>query len=601
MNPWEEYQAQPAPVEEAGPWQEYGGAQVQGDIVENKMPEGFKGRFVAKNLAGSPEAAFNYLQKENPDFEIKKDKSGEIIARKRGSTTWGKMDPVGFDWRDLTDIAYDVPAAIAEGAATAAGGIAGAIAGAPTVVGAPAAALAGGALAGSAAGAGTEALRQGLGRLAGIEDNFNPASIGKNAAFGVASPLLLGTGGTAKQALKAYGPELAEQIAKSQRGLLGMGYDKAAETIFPQIGSLVGGYTPDVLKSAYKNLERIKKSEKSPELVTEFIESSKDTINDSIQTARRQVGQELGDISSQIDEVVGAGAINTQSILEPLIKFREEVASKGIQSEARKQTASQIDDIIAKYFTVTNEAGEESIPLALSVADANIIRTQLKDLSSDLGMNFKNIGTTKSVNQAGAVDKKLLNTLTSVDSTIRKNIDTVANEAAPDLARRVKELSGEYSELIDMSDEFFNATKNEASFERFLKKKGAASEVARKRLSDVSGENVQQLATDIDAINLFRNPSSIIPSFGGSNTARTLGLGTAGAYAGSVAGQSMGSGTYLPTIIGAGLGSLAGSPKAIRRYMQLNKGARNMGQSEAYKFMPYMLMNASQDQSGGNK
>lgn len=56
-----------------------------GNEVVNEMPEGLKGRFAFKNFMNqsSPEA-FNYLEKQNPDFELKKDENGEILARKRG-------------------------------------------------------------------------------------------------------------------------------------------------------------------------------------------------------------------------------------------------------------------------------------------------------------------------------------------------------------------------------------------------------------------------------------------------------------------------------------------------------------------------------------
>ena len=107
---------------------EFAGAGAPQEKILNEMPEGFEGRFTAKNFGGDPAAIFNYLQKQNPDFELKTDKSGEILARRRGAKDWGRMDPKGFDWRDLTDVAYDVPAAVAQGAATAASGVAGAAA-----------------------------------------------------------------------------------------------------------------------------------------------------------------------------------------------------------------------------------------------------------------------------------------------------------------------------------------------------------------------------------------------------------------------------------------------------------------------------------------
>ena len=144
--------------------QAQGGAQQQDKVVNEMHPDiDFTTRAVYKNFGADPEASFNYLQKKQPNLQWKKDKSGEVLAKRPEELAWRRLDPKGFDPQDLTDIAYDVPAALGQGVVTAASGLAGAPAGG---VGAIPAAMAGSAVSGAV----LEGLRQGIGSYF-IDDN----------------------------------------------------------------------------------------------------------------------------------------------------------------------------------------------------------------------------------------------------------------------------------------------------------------------------------------------------------------------------------------------------------------------------------------------
>jgi len=242
---------------------------------------------------------------------------------------------------------------------------------------------------------------------------------------------------------------------------------------------------------------------------------------------------------------------------------------------------------------------KSKIPENLDYKSAMFI---LDKIQNEADVVFKNAGTAQSVAQgATQMDKDVARAAIQMSKDAKEAISEKAMGVIPEAAEVEMKASAEYATLKELQDEVKNLTKSGSSFLKGLKSQDPFKKNAIDKLQTKSGLNLEKTADEIQAFQIFSNPSAQIPAFGGSNTARTLGLGTAGAYAGSVAGQAMGSGTFLPTIIGAGLGSLAGSPVAIRKYMQMNKGFRNLPQNELYKFMPYMLMNANQDQSGGNK
>lgn len=134
----------------------------------------FKERAIAKNLAVGPDQQAAYYAKQlGVETRVKDD---NVYARPRGSKeAFSAVDPSSLDLEDLSDIAYDVVGGAGQGAATIAGGVGG---------------LPGMAAAGAASGAGVEGLRQLLGNIAGIEDNFSAGQIGFSGAMGAASPVV---------------------------------------------------------------------------------------------------------------------------------------------------------------------------------------------------------------------------------------------------------------------------------------------------------------------------------------------------------------------------------------------------------------------------
>jgi len=213
MKPWEKYQQK----ESSGPWQKFSNESEPSvtdsdESVIEEMHPAFTtlDRLIVKNLSNNDEASINYLQKQHPDLQFKKNYDDRIIARRRDGSEkdWKPLDPdTGFfstDFlQDVGDVGYDIVEGIGTAAGTAAGGILGS--------GVPVAGTLGGAAAGGAAAGGIiSSLREGLGQSMGLDQDVSLANIGKSAGVGAASPLLFGTGATATQAaLKSAGKKAA--------------------------------------------------------------------------------------------------------------------------------------------------------------------------------------------------------------------------------------------------------------------------------------------------------------------------------------------------------------------------------------------------------
>lgn len=602
----QEFKVGEAPWEQkAGPLEFTAGQapwEVEGDIIENKMPEGLgMSRAIVKNLAASPEAAFNFLQKEHPDFEFKKDDSGEVLAKKRGDKAWGRLDPKGFDLMDVTDIGADVASGIGQGIATAASGIAG---GAATGgVGALPAAMAGGA----ASGAGLEAIRQSLGSLAGIENNISGKDIAMTGGIGALSPLLLGTGATAQQALtaslKSGTKATQEQILKSQSGLLGKGYDKLAGSIGPKIGTFISGENPEVIKTAAKMLGEIKKADTSPEpFITPLREAAKE-INISLKTQARDVGQRMNQLRSQIDNVPGivqpgkgTGSISSKEFMAPFEELAVKLAAAGAPTAAQKKDLMQLKKVIESEF--------KGLPENLTTAQVDNLRKRFKTRAQQYGLNYNKSGQAVSATEgASAIDAQIATAFEDARRNMDSSIINKLEEMFPGSGEEYQGLKDSYAMIKGLQKQTAPMTKTSKAFGEFVKRstKNPADEALLMDLTKQTGLDLPELAFKTQALATFSKPSTTVRSLGGStSTSRTIPLSTAGGAAGYYLGQKFNMSPFLTAAIMGSLGSTVGSPAALRKYMELNQLGRQLPQVlPGFQAMPYTLMNMAQDPTKG--
>jgi hypothetical protein len=184
--------------------------------------------------------------------------------------------------------------------------------------------------------------------------------------------------------------------------------------------------------------------------------------------------------------------------------------------------------------------------------------------------------------------------LNKATQNAKNSIKNVANMAG--LGEEYSGLNSQYSELKKFQELFNTATKDEDAYQRFLAKNGITADYAKDKVSGIIGEDVNKLGAKMQAINLFAKPQWEIPSFGMSNTGRTVGGAFLGGLAGYGLGQASG-GEYSPFLMGAAggaLGAKAVGPMMIRKYMESNQAIRNLPAAiPAYKYLPYVMKNVS--------
>lgn len=619
MNPWEQYQDQQT---EQGPWNAYGegNVQVPEKIVNEMHPDiDFATRAIYKNFGADPEASFRFLQKKLPNLQLQRDKEGEVLAKRPDELEWRRLDPTGPDLQDISDIGYDVLAAVPQGMATVAAGLAGAPAGG--IVAIPAAMAASG-----FTGVGLEAVRQAIGTGLGIEGNMSGLGIGIAAGAGAASPLLFGVGTGAKEALKASLKEGAKQSAKeilqTQRGLLGRGYDATAGAIGKTTAGILGGYKKETLEAAAKNLPLIQEAQKNPEVAVSLLSEGKDKIISGLQESLGETGKEIEILTKSLDSQ--GAVIPTAEILAPVKKLKEHLKSTGIQSEERKALIKRLENMIEDNFTIKTKiepeltidqrlalaAGMKPIdpipetvikketPKFLTATQANEAYFTLKSLAQDSGVNLSNIGQMKSVIKSGGMnDMRVARAFNEATKNAKSSVKKVADAAG--VGEEYSGLNSTYSELKNFQDTFNKATKDEEAYQRFLSKNTATAKYAKQRVSQTIGEDVNKLGATMQAVELFSEPRWTIPAFGQSNTERTALAASLGGGAGYLIGRENEGNTFLPTMIGAALGSRAVSPVMLRKYMEANQLMRQAPSLvPGYKYLPYLMMNPNLHDQG---
>ena len=596
MNPWEQYQDQQT---EQGPWDAYGEGNVQAPekIVNEMHPDiDFATRAIYKNFGADPESSFRFLQKKLPNLQLKKDKEGEVLAKRPDELEWRRLDPKGFDLQDISDIGYDVVAAGGQGLATAAAGLAGGAAGGG--LGAIPAAMA----ASGVTGAGLEGLRQGIGSWLGIEDNASKEQALLAAAAGAVSPLMFGTGAGAKEALKYAGKEGAKDLLQTQRGLLGRGYDATAGYVGPKLGALVSGENAKVIKKAAEILPEIKAADTNPEIRSLPLKEVAQEVPRKLKNLTTETGRRLEDLRGMIDNqpgliltgegaaTRGTGSIQATEFIQPFRDLAEKLSAGGAATEAQLKDAQTLARVIEQEF--------KGLPENLTAAQVDTLRKRFKERAQQYGLNYGKTGQAVGGTEgASAIDAQIA---LAFEESRRKMNDSIISRLeamGPEYADEYAKLNDQYSYLKGVAKENNNKFKTSKSVSDFLAR-STKDDLEAQNLIDIqniTGVNLEDLATRDQALRTFSKPSTEIRSLGGTtSTSRSIPLAVAGGTAGYYLGQQSG-GEYSPflaAILGGGLGSKLGSPAAMRTYMNANQLMRQTpSQVPGYKYLPYLMMN----------
>lgn len=566
-------------------------------------------RAIVKNFGGDSEQSIGFLKKRHPEFtkekggDISLSPDGGIIARVKGEATYKRLDPEGFDLQDITDVGADIVSGIGSGAATAAGGIAGNIPGAMA--------------AGAASGAGLEALRQGIGKALGV-NNGDMGDIAMSTAFGAASPLLFGSGASAKaaakSAVKSLGADAGKealdaataQILKSQRGAAGIAYDGFKSTVAPKIGSFLSGAPEESIKTLANRTDEYAKLEVDPEGVLNLIDETGGVIDDTFRAAKTKTWDAF---NASVDGAGDAATVDLNPVSEmfkdAIKKAKDKVkASRG--TEASKELLERLEDAYQRYFigeeeklvpTVVEKASglldefgkplitktEELVPTmvkspnkALSPRAAIELEAELGDMAGFSKLKDKVAGNRFSGGDTKA-DKELMTLAAGLKKALAGQVDQVVPEGTLPLRKQ-------YGELVNLEKSVDKLVQNPRQAFTNLRNADIASNITNKQLfhkiDRVLGTDLGERAKMAEAFETFSpGRKSFFSDLRQKSTIPlAVGAGALGAYTGSQVDK----GGYGGAIIGGGLGGMAGAalggPKAIRAYMQTQRNLSRMAE-----------------------
>lgn len=562
------------------------------NVVVQEMHPAFSttDRWKVKNFANNNEASVNYLQKKYPQLEVAVDRNGQIKARSRDGSDGGVykvLDPdKGFPgnlnplsgefYRDLGDIAYDVVDAGATGIATLAGGLAGGLAGS-----APGA-LAGGAAAGGSTSALMNALKQGIGKLSGIEQDFDPTDVAIAGGAGVASPLLFGTGGNVagKLGKKIIGDRLNDAgklaLQKNQRGGIGRAVDRWGKPMLAKIGAASSGATSQDLMTTGKHLSKIRKLENDPKAITNFTQEAGKLVGDKSREAKQASWKAYSDAVKNTDT-----RVSVDDVLTPLRQAFEEAKglSDELGTEAGEQLTKQLEGLKRSLFVKakTGEQLTEISPLA-----ASKLSQQLGVAAEYGSLKPVNMGLGGQLSGLSAEEQQIAIIAGKMKNLLDKNLDSVL----PDNAMAARRQYGYLSDLETRARDLIKNPKQAFSNLRNADKMGRMPDAELfGELDSVLGTDLVDRAQLMSAFGKFNKKTAAtvpISNAGSTSTSRSIPLAAVGGGLGYWAGSSQGGEGRGSGVIGGLLGGAAGgflgSPAMMRRLIEAGLAGGNIHQ-----------------------
>lgn len=513
---------------------------VDTPIVQEQHPEiGFGTRAFLKNFSKSPDASAQFLKSKGFDSKVV---NGNVVAKKPQEKEYRVLDPEGFDLQDISDVAYDIPAGVASGAATIAGGL-GTL---PVGSGIPGAALAGG-----ATSAGLEALRQKIGSMGGIQDNYSGSDIAIQGAAGAAAPALFGTGATATQALKSG---LSQA---SQRGLIGRAL--RPQNYLPEAAQALTGVSAQATRTFSDPEKRlIVESLKEPGAYEAFSSGVHDKIRSGLFSAKNKVGEELAEAVKvapiEVDITPAKSAINSQ------IQKLESIPKKNKALVEEIETLKEARDQIFKVTDGTkDEAGNliyQDLPDSLPATDAFELQAQLKDYA-----NLSNIKPglqSRYGSGASPIEKKWMDASLNAYNKINEGLSEATQGMSKEWKAKYKELSNLQREMASKFSSPERTSKTLSTMDsqnnRYTK------DLANKLKTLTNGEvDLDNEAKILEAYKYFGNTSfNPLSNQGTTSTSRTIGAGSLGAALGTYAGGPIGG------AVGFGIGSGVSNPATLK-------------------------------------
>lgn len=478
-------------------------------------------RFVAKNLTkASPDTQIGYLKQEYPDMEFDTLPNGEVIARGEDDVEWHRLDEDGFSLMDIADHTADVGLGIAENGI----GLAAGMASANPVVGMAA-----------RAGAGYlgEGLRQTLGSLAGVPNNFDQ----KEAL----------TSGTLSAAI----PVVGDSMIKPAWGWI-------KNTAAPVVGEYLSGINRDILRNV--NLDEHARQTIQSMGIDEYTTKLSNAVKNGLHGARFRSGKDIeNNLSDQpINFTPIAQRMDAElNNLNP--KLRESYSYlRGLLPENQAATGHNVGQpmsymvsprqaINAKNDLYTIAAGDKT-PLGFNATQA--VTNDLSPIEMDIARNTSTAA--RDLLKSTSKDPVAYDQLASKHSDI---INVIAD-------KRLKPLNDKLGTRKYLQTWGKNKTPGEDDIDRTL--------VDKVRKYTGGEVDLDQAGRQYQSWQYFQDPSM-------SPQGKWYQTGAGGAVGGGIGGaisygMGMGAGPGIALTLGGGvLGGAATSPWAMKKMGQAGK------------------------------
>ena len=523
-------------------------------IVDEAHPAvSWKDRTVVKNFGTG--SGIGYLKEKYPNLQFK-ERDGNVLIKGKNENEYRKLDPSSFELADISDIAYDVGAGIAEGVATLGGAALG------TTFTPGAGTLAGGAFAGGTASTALEGLRQKIGKELGINEEYDKSQLVASGIAGGLSPLLFGTG----KAVTKAGTSLLGDVA--EKGLIAKGagevYDKATRSAAPFLAGVTSGEKSKVYRDYIGNLDLMKQWDKNPAEFTQYIDDAGRSFEASLTNMKREAGEKIGDILKELPDRETAKIIDVSDVrldyeqLANNLNLTDDLDAVDLSGSIMKDIKRNFGSWPkGKDGTRSFKGFKDNI----SYDEAMELRNKYRR-ASKFGSNISDLDPK---------NQRKVEIARDIYARLNDSIDNSFDKLEPGIGGRLKQARADYKEALAVENDLMKEVKTggrndyKKMFTTLNTLDNNSKQYIRERMSRID-PNITKKADLVEAFNKLNNPSPYPLSGQATSTTKTLALGALGYGAGQLGGEGS-----TPGLLGLGVGLLGLSPKAWRAYMKMGK------------------------------
>lgn len=494
-------------------------------------------RAVVKNFSQDPEKSQSYLKKQYPHLDIR-NFDGRIIMKDKEQSDWKALDPdTGFFSTDILndagDIVYDVGSGIAEGAALAGGTVA------TTPIG--------GIAASAATGAASEAARQGIGSMLGIDNELGQGAV-DTLTMGALSGAVPGIGHAITPGLKA----------------MASGAKKAA----PKILGMIGNPSEESIETLMKSTGDVKRFEKDG--LTPFISSIQEGVEDAVLKEGKESGEQTAKIIGK------AGNVDITEAQQPILDRISDL-QKTFDKQPNPVNKANLEDAVEsynKFFGVYEvddvgnmilNATEELSPM-MDGTDAWKLQQEMRGVSKTF--NKRSSGLIERHNKSSSVaDQRTANSFAESESKINKVLSN-ATDGESSVAKRRYQLNKEIQKEI--APKFKSAEATERTLRTLQQPNNKIKRELFDYLDNNYGTGVIRAANKVKMFDTFGSQAKGVTGLDTANITQQTPLSGILGGLGGIVGWSAGSGfsAMAGAAAGQALGKKLSSPKAIRKYVE---------------------------------